>query len=207
MSGAEMLRILQAGGWVMFLLGIIALILYFTAFDLLYQVFSGNLKSKHEHKWLDWVRRPEQAEGMVGEIIRYTQHQPFNAEVVRQRFEEVRIQTITEARQRLVLLRTLVAAAPLSGLLGTVMGMLATFSGIATGGRGDTMDKVAGGISEALITTQTGLMVALPGVFFSLIIKRRIDGIVADLGRIESLTLVTRTDDLGHDEDDDDEDY
>jgi biopolymer transport protein ExbB len=119
----------------------------------------------------------------------------------------VRIQTITEARQRLVLLRTLVAAAPLSGLLGTVMGMLATFSGIATGGRGDTMDKVAGGISEALITTQTGLMVALPGVFFSLIIKRRIDGIVADLGRIESLTLVTRTDDLGHDEDDDDEDY
>ncbi|MCB1099126.1 MAG: MotA/TolQ/ExbB proton channel family protein [Verrucomicrobiae bacterium] len=189
-----MFTILRAGGWVMFLLGTIALILYFTAFDLLFYVYKGNLKEKTESKWLEWIQHPERGEGMVGRIVQYAQREPYDAETIRQRFEEIRLATVTEVGQRMVLLRTLVAAAPLAGLLGTVIGMLGTFAGIANGGIGDTMEQVAGGIKEALITTQTGLMVALPGVFFVLIIKKRLDGMAAAIGRLESLTLVSKTD-------------
>jgi biopolymer transport protein ExbB len=65
--------------------------------------------------------------------------------------------------QQLSILRALVACSPLLGLLGTVKGMITTF--IALGGRGvASMDMLSVGISEALITTQVGLVVAIPGL-------------------------------------------
>lgn len=61
-------------------------------------------------------------------------------------------------------LAALVAAAPLVGLLGTILGMIETFHGVSLRS-GQTADLVAAGISKALITTQVGLIVALPGAF------------------------------------------
>jgi biopolymer transport protein ExbB len=58
-------------------------------------------------------------------------------------------------------LAALAAVAPLLGLLGTVSGMIATFNTISTAGTGNPR-LLSGGISEALITTQFGLMVAIP---------------------------------------------
>jgi len=75
------------------------------------------------------------------------------------------------------------------GLLGTVMGMLQTFMGIATSGGTETAGVVASGISEALITTQTGLTIALPGLFVVMMIQRQKQGLEARLARLESLTL------------------
>jgi biopolymer transport protein ExbB len=66
-------------------------------------------------------------------------------------------------RRDLLVLGGLTAAAPLLGLLGTVRGMIATFTGVAAGS--EAADFVAAGISQALITTQVGLVVAIPGVF------------------------------------------
>jgi len=67
------------------------------------------------------------------------------------------------AREMLVL-AALTAAAPLLGLLGTVTGMVDTFSAAARLGQ-ENAPRIAGGISSALITTQFGLLAALPGVF------------------------------------------
>jgi biopolymer transport protein ExbB len=67
-------------------------------------------------------------------------------------------------RRDIVILSALTAVAPLLGLLGTVRGMIGTFGAVAQVA-GDTGTEVAGGISQALITTQFGLLVALPGVF------------------------------------------
>lgn len=64
----------------------------------------------------------------------------------------------------LVLLGALTASAPLLGLLGTVGGMISTFEAVAFIS-GNTGSRVAAGISQALITTQFGLVVAMPGVF------------------------------------------
>ncbi len=88
-------------------------------------------------------------------------------------FEEIRAREIPQIDRDLRFIKYAMAAAPLWGLLGTVSGMLATFDGLASGGGGDnTMDMVASGISEALITTQTGLMVAIPGYFFHYYLSR-----------------------------------
>jgi biopolymer transport protein ExbB len=74
-------------------------------------------------------------------------------------------------------------------LLGTVLGMLQTFFGISTSGGAETAGVVAAGISEALVTTQTGLTIALPGLFIVMVIRRRKHALEAKLARLESLTL------------------
>jgi biopolymer transport protein ExbB len=64
------------------------------------------------------------------------------------------------------------AVAPLFGLLGTVTGMITTFDVITLFGTGNAK-AMAGGISEALVTTQSGLVVAIPGFFMSALLFRR----------------------------------
>lgn len=73
---------------------------------------------------------------------------------------------------RLAVIGVLAAIAPLLGLLGTVTGMIATFDVLAIFGTGNTK-AMAGGISEALITTQTGLLVAIPGFYMKGFLERR----------------------------------
>lgn len=201
MNFQEIFAILQSGGWVMIMLAVLALILYVTAFDLAHYVYSGNLGGKM-NSWLSWIRDPSQGKGQVGEIIRYTQGGDADAKRIQQRFEQVRYETSSHVSHRLVMLNTLVAAAPLAGLLGTVIGMLGTFSGLAAGGS-ESMSLVAGGIHEALLTTQTGLMIALPGVFASLMIKRRQQKLEESIARLESMTLIHKIgfDSLIEDED------
>lgn len=182
-------EIWSAGGWVMIPLVLLAVLIYSSGMRLLLFMRRGNVALGHESEWLKWIYAPEQAEGRAGEIIRYTQENVTAAKHVRNRFEEVRQSLLNDIDRRLVFLNTLVATAPLMGLLGTVIGMLATFMGLATSGGGETVDVVSAGISEALITTQTGLIIALPGVFLVLIIRSRKHSIEAALARIESLTL------------------
>ena len=67
--------------------------------------------------------------------------------------------------------------------------MLQTFFGISTSGGGETAGVVASGISEALVTTQTGLTIALPGLFIVMLIQRQRHRLEAKIARLESLTL------------------
>jgi biopolymer transport protein ExbB len=77
-------------------------------------------------------------------------------------------------RRFLSVIAVLAAISPLFGLLGTVMGMVSTFNVISLFGTGNAK-ALAGGISEALITTQSGLLVAIPGLFMSAFLFRRAD--------------------------------
>ncbi len=83
--------------------------------------------------------------------------------------------TSAVVEQRLVawknVLRSMVASAPLLGLLGTVGGMIETFATLHVSGLAHADASVAGGISTALLTTQFGLMVSVPG----LIVARALD--------------------------------
>ena len=109
--------------------------------------------------------------------------------VEEERIDEVRLALLSLIDRRSQFVKTLVAAAPLLGLLGTVLGMLQTFFGISTSGGGETAGVVASGISEALVTTQTGLTIALPGLFIVMLIQRKRQALEAQLARLESLTL------------------
>ncbi|MBN2344247.1 MAG: MotA/TolQ/ExbB proton channel family protein [Deltaproteobacteria bacterium] len=69
---------------------------------------------------------------------------------------------------------TLVAAAPLLGLLGTVSGMITTFEGLTSMTLFSESGGIAGGISEALTTTQAGLLVAIPAFFANRVVGRKV---------------------------------
>lgn len=185
----QFIDIWVSGGWVMIPLALLAVVIYSMGIQLLLFLRKGNVQLGNESAWLNWINDPSKAEGRAGEIIRYTQENVTAAKHVRYRFEEVRQSLLHKIERQLVFLNTLVAAAPLMGLLGTVIGMLATFAGLSASAGAETVDVVAAGISEALITTQTGLFIALPGIFLTLIIRRRKHAIEAALARIESLSL------------------
>ncbi|MEJ2076408.1 MAG: MotA/TolQ/ExbB proton channel family protein [Acidobacteriota bacterium] len=75
--------------------------------------------------------------------------------------ESVALHEVSKLEKGLWILATIANVAPLFGFLGTVTGMIASFEALAEVGLGNP-EAVAGGISEALITTATGLMIALP---------------------------------------------
>lgn len=99
--------------------------------------------------------------------------------VSRVAFENGSLQ-LAARRQRLELHRhaavidTLIASAPLLGLLGTVSGMIATFEGLTTMSLHSEGGGVASGISMALLTTQAGLMIAIPAFFANKVLGRKI---------------------------------
>jgi len=72
--------------------------------------------------------------------------------------------SIRKITVNLIILTALTTAAPLIGLFGTVLGMIETFDGLA-GYATDTGAVLASGISKALITTQAGLIISIPGIF------------------------------------------
>lgn len=86
-------------------------------------------------------------------------------------------------RRYLSIIGTLAAIAPLLGLLGTVSGMITTFDVISLFGTGNAR-AMAGGISEALITTQSGLLVAIPGLFMSAFLNRRAHRLESHLNEV-----------------------
>ena len=80
----------------------------------------------------------------------------------------------------LTILSVSAGAAPLLGLLGTVMGIIKTFEMIGIYGTGDA-NRLAGGISEALVTTEMGLIVAIPALIWHAVLNRRLRKIVSNL--------------------------
>lgn len=98
-------------------------------------------------------------------------------EVMKDSIEEAANQVVHRLERYLSVLGTIAAIAPLLGLLGTVIGMIKVFTAIVTQGTGNPA-VLAGGISEALITTAAGLTVAIPALIFHRYFERRIDSLV-----------------------------
>jgi biopolymer transport protein ExbB len=98
-------------------------------------------------------------------------------EVMKESIEETGRHVVHELERYLNSLGTIAAITPLLGLLGTVIGMIKVFSVITAEGVGNPA-VLAGGISEALITTAAGLSVAIPSLMFHRYFRGHIDGLV-----------------------------
>jgi len=81
---------------------------------------------------------------------------------------------------------SLIAAAPLLGLLGTVMGMVSTFESLAARSGQQSIEGLAGGISMALVTTETGLGIAIPALIILYYAQRELQETTLKLNRLES---------------------
>jgi biopolymer transport protein ExbB len=106
----------------------------------------------------------------------------------RRRFDQVRQGESSYLNRRLRFLFVLATSAPLIGLLGTVAGMLRTFDGLSMQDS-YKMDLVAGGISQALVTTQAGLLIAIPAIALIHLLNRKKKDWLQCINRLESLSL------------------
>ena len=112
----------------------------------------------------------------------------LSRDLIRESIEESGRFVVHEMERFLNTLGTISTITPLLGLLGTVIGMIKVFTAITTIGVGDPA-QLAGGISEALITTAAGLTVAIPSLIFYRHLKRRIDELVVAMEQ-EAMKLV-----------------
>ncbi len=183
------LPIWESGGLLMYPLAALAFLIYFSGVELLVYLAGYTGKKLDSDTLNRWVDNPAEAEGEIAHMIRYSQDRSEDQRDVANRFGEIRNEQIGRVDRRRLMLSVFVSAAPLTGLLGTVMGMLDTFRGLSMSAGGQTVNLVAGGISQALITTQLGLIIAIPGyLMLSSIEKRRglMDTVITSL---ESLTM------------------
>jgi biopolymer transport protein ExbB len=184
----QMLHTWKNGGWVMAALVLVALITYAAAVRLLLYLHYRGLAKATDADLRDWVANPSQAPDQFRELVRYVQDDVHSIRDIEGRFREVEARKIPEVDRRLAFVNVMVVSAPLFGLLGTVLGMLLTFRAIGIGGS-STSDIIAKGISEALVATQTGMMVAIPGLVLVFLAKRWRNEYVSFLARLEGITL------------------
>ena len=96
--------------------------------------------------------------------------------------EEVAEEESMKMDHRLSYLALIGTLAPMIGLFGTVHGMINAFYAIATGGGTPDPNKLADGISKALITTLIGLLIAIPAITAYNILRNRVQRLVLEVG-------------------------
>jgi biopolymer transport protein ExbB len=118
------------------------------------------------------------------------QHLGATREALGNAIEEAILRELPRLERFLSTISVLAAIAPLLGLLGTVTGMINTFRVITIYGTGDPR-MMSGGISEALITTQLGLAVAIPILMAHHFLERQVDKIIGDMEEKGTALTVT----------------
>ncbi len=116
-------------------------------------------------------------------------------DIIKESVEDTGRHVVHDLERYLNSLGTIAGVSPLLGLLGTVIGMIKVFSSILIHGVGDA-NQLAGGISQALITTAAGLFVAIPAFFFYRYFKGLVARLVVEMEQ-QAIALID-TIDLGH---------
>src|SRR6187401_2289721 len=104
-------------------------------------------------------------------------------EIMMERVQDTGRHVVHELERFLNSLGTIASISPLLGLLGTVTGIIRAFNAVMLGGMGDPR-MLAGGISEALITTAGGLAVAIPSFIAFRYLRGKVERIVIDMEKI-----------------------
>lgn len=194
-----MLELVQAGGWLMapillcsvLSLAIVAERLWslqrqrVTPKHLVAQVWNLYRKGQLDSEQVARLRRGSPLGRVIAAGLVNRHHA---REIMKESIEETGRQVVHELERYLSTLGTIASVTPLLGLLGTVIGMIKVFSAIMAHGVGDP-GVLAGGISEALITTATGLSVAIPSLMFHRFFSSRVDAIVIHM-EAEALKVV-----------------
>jgi biopolymer transport protein ExbB len=142
------------------------------------QTLSGLLASDKFQGSIDFCRRhPGPFTDLVIALVE-NRRAPY--EELKEILEDTGRLQLMGLQRGLPALGTIVAGAPLLGLLGTVIGMIKIFSVVATAGSGIT-EQLSSGISQALITTATGLVIAIPALFVHSYLESRALSILADI--------------------------
>jgi len=194
-----MLEIVIAGGWVMLPIILCSVVAVAIILERLWTLKPGRVvpRDLSRQVW-EWVSSNQlnhqhiqelRASSPLGQILAagLTNRQRDRA-TMKEAVEDTGRHVVHELERYLNTLGTIAAVSPLLGLLGTVTGMIRTFSALTSGGAGDPA-ALAGGISEALITTAAGLMVAIPALIGYRYLRGRVDVLVVQMEK-EAIGLV-----------------
>lgn len=201
--GQKIREYVKTGGVFMYPLLIIPVIALILAFQKLFIVFRR--RSGRESTYRAIVEkaaenRPDEALNLIGAkpeslvlrvqaaVLRKHGEGRTQAE---KNLQEVLVQEVPRLERHLTTLSVLAAAAPLLGLLGTVSGLINMFRTITLYGINDPK-MLAGGISEALVSTETGLVVALPIMLLHNFLANRVDNLVnhAEMYAVKTLNVL-----------------
>ena len=194
-----MIDLLVAGGWVMPL--IVACLVVALSISIERYIALDRSKVAPPHLLATVWRDLKQGELNAQKLLQLRSNSPLGAilaagianrgqgrDVMKESISEAASHVVHDLEKYLNSLGTVAAIAPLLGLLGTVVGMIDVFTQITTVGTGNA-NALAGGISEALLTTAAGLIVAIPALVMHRYYTGLIDTIVVDLER-EAIKLV-----------------
>lgn len=174
----KLLGYINTGGVVMIPLALNSLIMWVLIIDralFFRRLYRKNMDSRTALTHISDNQMPDPAryKGIVSMLVaEFIQRRSSSNRLDRFILDETVLRINHRLSDHLGLIGVLAAMAPLLGLLGTVTGMITTFDVLSIYGTGN-IRAVAGGISEALITTQTGLMIAIPGMCMKGILERR----------------------------------
>ena len=114
----------------------------------------------------------------LGRVLQaYASNREADTETLELKLGEAILKEVPPLQRGILIIKVISVVAPLLGLLGTVTGMINTFQAITLFGTGDPT-RMAGGISQALVTTQLGLYVAVPTVLLHTVVSGRSRGII-----------------------------
>lgn len=194
-----MLEIVQSGGWLMLPIIICSVIAAAIILERLWtlqpsrvlprnltrQVWEWVSKNQLSHTHIDELHKGSP----LGEILAAgLANRHREREVIKESIEDAGRQVVHDLERFLNSLGTIAAISPLLGLLGTVIGMVKVFAAITTHGVGDPT-VLAGGISEALITTAAGLTVAIPSLIGYRYLRGRVDALAVRMEQ-EAIRMV-----------------
>ncbi len=134
----------------------------------------------------------------LGRILNvYYENKHLDLETIKRKLDEVVFRDISEIRKGLPIVKVLAAVAPLMGLLGTVTGMIGTFQAITLFGTGDPK-LMAGGISQALVTTVLGLVAAIPLLLSHSILASRVTAMSKVIGEQSAALMAEKAEADAH---------
>lgn len=186
-----MIELLSAGGWLMVpivLCSVLALAIIIDRFWSLRRsrVTPEGLRNQVKMWALQRELNPEHTdrlrnESPLGRIFAAAlENRQRPREIVKEAVQDTGRHVVHDLERFLNTLGTIAGVSPLLGLLGTVIGMIQVFSSIVAQGVGNP-GELAGGISQALITTAAGLTVAIPAYFFYRYFRGRIAAYVVNM--------------------------
>lgn len=145
--------------------------------DLLSDVMA---RLRDDRMTLDYIRAMQAKNGLASIFAAGLLNSKHGRHSMKESVQEAASHVIHELERFMNTLGTIAAISPLLGLLGTVVGMIKVFAVLMESGAGNTA-LLAGGISEALLTTAAGLGVAIPALIFHRFFSRRIDELVVTM--------------------------
>jgi len=191
----EFIGYMQAGGWVMPPLVVLLLILWF-AIGYRWAALKRGTK-RGARNLLERIENNKQPKG-EGVLVRAARKgialKQSGRLDLRAFLDDAFAKEEKEIRKFHVLITTIVLVSPLLGLLGTVIGMIETFDSLGDMSLYSQSGGIAGGISQALFTTQMGLAVSIPGLVINGILSRRQKDMQLELAQIKDILCTEGTD-------------